>query len=150
MRDPEQPSQVVAPCRKNARINAACIVCGAQNSRGLRLQFTQSSVSASATWIPTADWESFQGTIHGGIIGTVLDEAMSQAIIERGLEAYTAELRVRYHARICPGDELDLRGWVVEKRRRHIRAEAVLVTTAGEERAHAWGTFLVPAAGRIS
>lgn len=149
MREAEQQSQAVAPCRKSARLNAACVVCGAQNSRGLRLHFTQSSFSASATWIPTADWESFQGTIHGGIIGTVLDEAMSKAIIGRGLEAYTAELRVRFHARICPGDELHVRGWVVEKRRRHIRAEAVLVTTAGEERAHAWGTFLVPGS-RIS
>jgi acyl-coenzyme A thioesterase PaaI-like protein len=81
--------------------------------------------------------------IHGGIITTVLDEAMSKAIIARGCEALTAELRVRFHKQVSPGDALRIRGWVVEKRKRRIRAEAVLSSEAGDEYAHAWAAFLV-------
>jgi hypothetical protein len=33
---------------------------------------------------------------------------------------------------------------VVKKRRRYIQAKAALVTNSGDERAHAWGTFLEP------
>lgn len=69
---------------------------------------------------------------------------MSQAIISRGWEALTVELTVRFRGRIAPGDRLQVRGCVVERRRRRIRAEATLVTEAGEERAHAWATFLAP------
>ena len=82
--------------------------------------------------------------MHGGIIGTVLDEAMSQAIIARGWEALTVELTVRFRGRVAPGNRLQVRGWVVDRRRRRIRAEATLRTDAGEERAHARATFLVP------
>jgi len=69
---------------------------------------------------------------------------MSKAIIARDWEALTAELRIRFHGRTAPGDDLYVRGWVVKKHRRHITAEATLVSDAGDERAHAWGTFLVP------
>ncbi len=127
-----------------SRRNAACVVCGTQNPTGLQLRFLSSLEEASATWIPTVGWESFRGIVHGGIIGTVLDEAMSQAIIARGWEALTVELTVRFRGRIAPGDRLQVRGWVVERRRRRIRAEATLVSDAGEERAHAWATFLAP------
>jgi acyl-coenzyme A thioesterase PaaI-like protein len=68
---------------------------------------------------------------------------MSKAIIARGCEALTAELRVRFRKQVAPGDALCIRGWVVEKRKRRILAEAVLRTATGEEYAHAWAAFLV-------
>ena len=130
--------------REVARRNAACVVCGTQNPTGLQLRFRSSLDGASAPWIPTTGWESFEGIVHGGIIGTVLDEAMSQAIIAHGWEALTVELTVRFRGRVAPGDRLRVRGWVVDRRRKRIRAEAALTNDTGTERAHAWATFLVP------
>lgn len=135
------------PPRDRARLNPACVVCGSGNPRGLQLRFSQGPAGASAKWAPTAQWESFEGTIHGGIIGAVLDEAMSKAIIAQNWEALTVELRIRFRGRIAPGDHLYVHGWVVEKQRRRIAAEATLVNEVGDERAHAWGTFLVPTGG---
>lgn len=126
------------------RRNTACVVCGTQNPTGLQITFRSSMDGATATWIPATGWESFEGIVHGGIIGTVLDEAMSQAIIARGWEALTVELTVRFRGRVTPGDRLQVRGWVADRRRRRIRAEATLIADAGEERAHAWATFLAP------
>jgi hypothetical protein len=133
--------------RDRARLNPACIVCGSTNPKGLRIRFQQCSDAICADWTPTGDWESFQGTIHGGIITTVLDEAMSKAIIARQWEALTVDLRVRFRGRVSPGEGLHVRGWVIGKQRRKILTEATLTTTAGEERAHAWATFLVPPNG---
>jgi acyl-coenzyme A thioesterase PaaI-like protein len=129
--------------RRQARLNSACVVCGAENQTGLHLSFRCSAAEVTAEWTPTDAWESFQGVIHGGIITTVLDEAMSKAIIARHCEALTVEIRVRFRRQVSPGDALRIRGWVVEKRKRRILAEAVLATAAGDEYAHAWATFLV-------
>jgi acyl-coenzyme A thioesterase PaaI-like protein len=130
--------------RRHARLNPNCVVCGARNPKGLHLAFHEGRDGVEAAWVPTEEWESFQGTVHGGIITTVLDEAMSKAVIARNWEALTVDLRVRFRGRVLPGKRLRLRGWVIEKQRRRILTEATLATGAGVERAHAWATFLVP------
>ena len=132
--------------RRYAQLNPNCVVCGAHNPKGLHIEFREGTDGVDATWVPTADWESFQGTVHGGIITTVLDEAMSKAVIARNWEALTVSLKVRFRDRVSPGEELRVRGWVVEKRRRRILTEATLATGTGVERVHAWATFLVPKA----
>ncbi len=144
MNGPGPEAEMAAPERIGARVNPACVVCGARNSKGLQLRFRQESGEVCADWVPAEGWESFQGTIHGGIVSTVLDEAMSQAVIANGWEARTAELQVRFRGRVSPGDRLQVRGWTVERKRRRILAEATLQTTQGTECAHAWATFLVP------
>jgi acyl-coenzyme A thioesterase PaaI-like protein len=133
-----------SPSRRLAPLNSNCIVCGRENANGLQLNFVTESKGVHATWIPKETWESFRGTVHGGIITAVLDEAMSKAIVARGWEAFTVELKVRFHLRVCPGERLHVEGWVREKRKRRILAEASLAGPAGQERAHAWATFLVP------
>ncbi len=133
--------------RYQARLNPGCVVCGAENPKGLHLEFVPDFDGVGADWTPAEGWESFFGTIHGGIITAVLDEAMSRAVIACNWEALTVDLRVRFRARVTPGEKLHVRGWVVEKRRRKILTEATLVTPTGVERAHASAVFLMPRLG---
>jgi len=130
--------------RRHAPLNPNCVVCGADNQKGLQLEFQGGPNGVDAVWVPTEEWESFRGTVHGGIITAVLDEAMSKAVIARNWEALTVDLRVRFRGRVSPGEELRVHGWVVEKRKRRVLTEAILVTGTGVERAHAWAAFLVP------
>ncbi len=130
--------------RRHARLNPNCVVCGVRNPRGLRLTFQEGLNGVHSLWVPAEGWESFQGTVHGGIITAVLDEAMSKAVIARNWEALTVDLRVRFHGRVTPGENLRVHGWVVEKQRRRILTEATLINGTGVERAHAWAKFLVP------
>jgi acyl-coenzyme A thioesterase PaaI-like protein len=127
-----------------AVMNPRCMVCGQQNPHGLQLAFFAEDGGVDAEWDPEKDWESFPGVIHGGVISTVLDEAMSKAIIAHGLEAFTVELRVRFKEKLRPGETVRVQGWVVEKRKRRIAAEAKLYSGSGREYAHAWGVFLIP------
>jgi len=62
--------------------------------------------------------ESFQGVIHGGIIASVLDEAMSKSIISEGDEAFTADLRIRFRKKVCVEDVVFVSGWVVNVEKR--------------------------------
>ena len=131
------------PVRSAALLNATCIVCGQNNPHGLRLRFSSQAQITSAQWTASEHCQGFQGVIHGGVVATVLDEAMSKAVIARGWEALTAELTVRLRAKIIPGEQLTIIGMVVSRRKREIRAEACIRDGAGHERAHAWGKFLV-------
>ena len=120
-----------------------CFACGAENPIGLRLDFLPAGEGAvEARWQPRGDFEGFQGIIHGGIVSTVLDEAMSKAVASLPCRALTCELRVRLRNRVATGAALRVRGWVTQKRKRRILAEAVLTTDSGEECARGWGTFL--------
>jgi len=126
-----------------ALANPACVVCGPENPHGLQLRFERLEDGVvAADWSPTAQWEGFKGIIHGGIVSTVLDEAMSHAVSARGWPALTCELRVRLRRHVSPGQSLRVRAWVVERQRRKILTEAALIAPGGEEHAHAWATFL--------
>jgi acyl-coenzyme A thioesterase PaaI-like protein len=90
-----------------------------------------------------ADWEGFTGVLHGGVIGTLLDEAMAKAVVAREWRGMTVELRVRYRHHVATGEELRISGWVTERKKRRVLVEASVSTVNGEERAHGWGTFLL-------
>lgn len=120
-----------------------CFGCGRDHPHGLKLEFREDGDgSVTANWIPSNAWEGFQGIIHGGIVSTVLDEAMSKAVAAAGEPALTCQLEVRLHRHVAPGERMTVRGWVVEKHKRRIRTEAELRDSMNVERAHAWATFL--------
>jgi acyl-coenzyme A thioesterase PaaI-like protein len=115
-----------------ARSQSACFVCGQDNPHGLRLPFQrQDSGEMTATWTPDPAWEGFRGIVHGGVVSTVLDEAMSKAVAATGSQALTAELRVRFHRRVASGGVFLVRGWIVKRNRRLIEAEAALTAPDG-------------------
>ncbi len=117
--DPSSPSP--------ERLPSVCFACRPDHPHGLRLNFTTTpDGTASAVWTPTEDWQGFNGVIHGGIVTTVLDEAMAKAVLVRG-RAVTGEIRVRFREPVAPGQNLTIRGWIVEWSRRVIRTEAALL-----------------------
>lgn len=124
--------------------NQSCFGCGRENPHGLRIRFDLTEAGhASAEWTPPATFESFRGVIHGGIVSTVLDEAMSKAVVSMGWPALTCELRVRLRRHVATGETIRVRARVVERTRRKITTEAELTGPDGVERAHAWAVFLV-------
>lgn len=126
-----------------ARPQSACFVCGQDNPAGLRIPFRlQPDGVISADWIPATSLEGFRGIVHGGVVSTVLDEAMSKAIAAAGPEALTAELRIRFRLPVQSGSCFTIRGWIVRQTKRLIETEASLTGPGGNEHAHAWASFL--------
>ena len=129
--------------RLGARSQSSCFACGPDNSRGLRLHFQGNEAGEMvAEWIPESELEGFQGIVHGGIVSTVLDEAMSKVVAESGVKALTAELRVRFRQHVPSGKMIRVRGWIDSQNKRMTKTEAVLTSSDGTELAHAWATFL--------
>jgi len=132
--------------------HAGCVVCGVDNATGFQITFTTEAPGRiSALWTPTVRYEGFIGLVHGGMLATVLDEAMAKAVVSLGLEALTGELRVRFRHYVASGEPVRITGWVVSHRRRLLNVEAALCTLDGEERCHAWGVFaIVPGASTVA
>jgi len=129
--------------RIGARSQSSCFACGPDNSRGLRLHFQRNEDGEmAAEWIPESELEGFLGIVHGGIVSTVLDEAMSKAVAGAGVKALTAELRVRFRQHVPSGKTICVRGWINSTNKRMTKTEAVLTLSDGTELAHAWATFL--------
>ena len=126
------------------QFQTTCFACGSDNPHGLQLKFhADSDGAASANLALSSQWEGPRGIAHGGIVSTLLDEAMAKAVAATGRKAMTAELRVRFRESAKTGERLQLRGLVVRQEKRLIETEATLVATDGRERAHAWGKFVV-------
>jgi acyl-coenzyme A thioesterase PaaI-like protein len=128
--------------RNRARLNPRCFACGSESPHGLRIEFQACNEDVCATWHSTDEWESFQGVIHGGVIATLLDEAMSKAVIARGWEAFTAELFVRFRGVLRPGDSVLVYAHVKSKRRSKISVEAEITSLSGKRIADAWASFI--------
>ncbi len=127
-----------------ARRYDGCFACGAANPQGLHLSFRIAQDGAAhAEWRAGRAWEGLEGVLHGGIITTLLDEAMAHAIVARGLRALTCELRLRMRKHVGTGETVEIRGWIAEQQKRRILAEASVCGPDGDERAHAWATFLI-------
>ena len=122
---------------------SSCFVCAPTHPSGMRIRYDLAADgSVEARWTPDRSWEGFPGIVHGGIVCTILDEAMSKAVSALGCKALTAELKVRFRRPVPPGQELAIRGWIIDRCKRRLRTEAIVTSVDGSELAHAWGSFL--------
>jgi len=135
-------SESVRPLERQA--DSLCFGCGPDKRRGLRLNFAMDNSSAmAAEWIPDSDLEGFRGVTHGGLVSTALDESMAKVVAATGIQALTAELKVRFRQQVSTGVRVCVRGWIESRDRRVFLTEAALTAPDGAELAHAWAKFLV-------
>jgi uncharacterized protein (TIGR00369 family) len=75
-----------------------CFACGKDNEHGMHLQFTIDEEARQAICHFTLDrrFTGPPGHAHGGIIATILDEAMGKMNKLRKVVALTREMRVEY------------------------------------------------------
>jgi uncharacterized protein (TIGR00369 family) len=126
---------------KEFRDDRACFVCGEKNPAGLKLRIRADAERGEAT----ADVifpEHLQGwakIVHGGLLATVLDEAMIYAAGAKGLKCITGEMTVRFVKPASTGVAYTLRGRFVEDQGRIVLAESALLDGEGQEVARATG-----------
>lgn len=88
------------------------------------------------------------GIVAGGILATMLDEAMAHAAIARchvceGKQVATTNLEVRFFRPAKPGDEITATATVIKPGSRIVFLEAVAVNQDGQPLAKGSATFLV-------
>ncbi len=83
------------------------------------------------------------GHAHGGIIATVLDEAMGKVNRLRGVVALTSEMQVHYLKPVPLDKPLVAQGWEIRKRGRKLVHAAELRNLQGQVLARSQGTFII-------
>jgi uncharacterized protein (TIGR00369 family) len=120
-----------------------CFGCGHANSAGLRLDFLLAEDRSVVCLTEVTDnFEGHPGYLHGGIIATLIDEAMSKAVRARGFTAMTRHMEVDYLRPVPSGKPLRLEGRVTHNEGRKHWAEAKILNAEGTMLAHGKGLFI--------
>jgi uncharacterized protein (TIGR00369 family) len=72
-----------------------CFGCGRNNPIGLKLKFTRDGDTIRTEFTPDRTHQGWPGLLHGGILGTLLDEAMSNIAYATGNTCLTASINIR-------------------------------------------------------
>ena len=118
-------SQTTTAMLPSVRFDHACFGCGNDNPIGLHLHFAQTDDGVAAPYTPQPEHQGFDGIVHGGIIATVLDEAMAWATTSAGIWTVTAEMSVRFKHPLSVRESTTVAASVTENRGR-------VVATAGQ------------------
>ena len=125
-----------------------CFGCGPENPEGLHLTFVIDAtdpehVTSTTNVNLTRGHEGPPGYIHGGIIATLIDEAMSKLNRPLDVLAMTRHMEVDY-LRPCPlGVDLTLIGRHLRREGRKLYHSAELIHPDGTVLARGTGFFLV-------
>ena len=120
-----------------------CFVCGGQNPRGLNLPFFGDDDGVTAEFTPDKSLAGYEDTMHGGIISTVLDEAVIWAAFNAtGRYGVTAELTVRFKKPVIVERTYIITGRLTDDMSRMWKAEAQLTDESGKVFASAVGKIM--------
>ncbi len=121
-----------------------CFVCGPKNPNGLKLSFEidKEKQTVKTTFVASPTFQGWDGIVHGGIITTLLDEAMAKLVYELGFQSVTASLEIRFKKPAPILEPLSVFGMLTEVSKRVIRAKAHVAKENGTILATGTSTFL--------
>jgi uncharacterized protein (TIGR00369 family) len=123
-----------------------CFGCGGANDDGMKLTFVQDNEKRRifGRFVLGERYQGGAGMGHGGIIATLLDEAMGKVCRFREVRAVTAELTVQYLKPVSVQDEIIVEGWEeTERKGRNLFHVGEVRNSAGDVLARGKGRFVI-------
>lgn len=123
-----------------------CFGCGGANDAGMKLTFEQDNINRRIVgrFVLGEAYQGGGGMAHGGIIATLLDEAMGKVCRFRDVRAVTAELTVEYLKPVKVNQEIVVEGYEAEDQRgRNLFLAGVIRNGAGDVLARGRARFVV-------
>ncbi len=115
-----------------------CFVCSPGNPVGLGLRLELDDGIVRTEFVP-GEWHvGWAGVVHGGILASVLDEAMAYCLFFAGYQGVTAKMQVRYRAPVHRHDRLQVEAEITRDTRRLADIEGRMLRN---------GTVVVEASG---
>jgi len=118
-----------------------CFVCGEKNPFGLQLNPVGDRGKGTILWTPRKRHQGYTGVVHGGLISTLLDEAMAYAGMSVAGFCATAGISVRFMKPVYTGKMVRIEAELVEQRGKILKLRAS-VFQDGEEKAKGEATFV--------
>ena len=129
----------------NLEDNDMCYACGKKNTHGLHLEFTlcERDKSIETNFLPSELHQGWEGIVHGGVIATVMDEAMAKMAQLLGYHVVTASLDVRFKDMAKTRELLKVRAEVTKLSKKLIFTKAVAHREDGKIIAEARAKLMV-------
>ena len=101
------------------------MLCGHSNPWSLKLSFCSDDNEVVRTrFTASPRLQGYDGIMHGGMIASLLDAAMTHCLFHKGLQAITGDLHVRFVHSIPCEAEMEIRAWIVSHRHALYRMRA--------------------------
>jgi uncharacterized protein (TIGR00369 family) len=122
-----------------------CFGCGGDNAGGMKLTFEQDNVNRKIVgrFVLGERYQGGGGMAHGGIIATLLDEAMGKVCRFREVRAVTAELTVEYLKPVSVAQEIVVEGYEAEQKGRNLFLVGEIRNAEGLVLARGRGRFVI-------
>src|SRR5580693_6301180 len=101
-----------------------CLCCGEKNPMGFKMKFRYEGDKLLSETVIPKEYQGFADVVHGGILGTLLDELMVNLYWLKGEKAVTAEYQVRLKAPCPVSQKVLLSAWHAGSKRRLLFTEA--------------------------
>ena len=110
-------SATTSDCMAEAIENdhAHCLMCGASNPRSLGLCFHSEADGVGATFKVRSTLQGYTGILHGGVVASLLDSAMTHCLFHHGVQGLTGDLHVRFVRPIPCDATVEIRAWVLSE-----------------------------------
>jgi len=121
-----------------------CFVCGENNPGGLQLTFEidKEKRTLKTTFTASPIFQGWDGIVHGGIICTLLDEAMAKLVYELGYPYITASLEIKFKKPAPILEPLLVYGEITEVSKRLIKSKSSVMKEDGTILAVGASTFI--------
>lgn len=106
-----------------------CFACGEENPIGLKLTFSLEGEKALGYFTAQSYHQGYKGMMHGGLVATLIDEAMAHYLLLHGYRGVTGRLDLRFRRPAPLGEPLTISA---EKKRE--RRDWILLTGRVEDR----------------
>ena len=103
-----------------------CFVCGEKNPSGLHLKFSIHEGKALSEFVLQKTHQGYKDIVHGGIISTLIDEAMVKAALIQGMPAVTAEITVRFKNPLMVGEKAVVESTIIKMNKKIIETSAIM------------------------
>ena len=94
-----------------------CLCCGEKNPVGLKMKFHYVDNKIVSEAVIPKEFQGFADVVHGGVLGTILDEVMVNLYWLKGEKAVTVEYQVRLKAPCPVNRKVLFSAWKVETKR---------------------------------
>ncbi len=112
--------------RERLKEYSKCFGCGPDNPMGLKLKVSWDGERATAEFSPNEYHTGLQQVTHGGIVATLVDEAMSYVPFLMGMDTITGKLEVRFRNPIRPGEPVRIAAWIAKRRGKTLETRATI------------------------
>jgi uncharacterized protein (TIGR00369 family) len=119
-----------------------CFVCGEKNQNGLHLQFSIAEGKVLSEFVIQKTHQGYKDIVHGGIISTIIDEAMVKAAIMQGMPAVTVEIGIRFKNPLTVGEKAVVEAIITKMNKKIIETSASVRKTDGTVIAEGRGKLL--------